>query len=53
MLGGGVMVQRLGDLLDGRRSNEHRLARSFVRPTLNATPGISAWFAEATFGQYY
>lgn len=39
MLGGGVMVQRLGDLLDGRRSNEHRLARSFVRPTLNATPG--------------
>ncbi|HHX36696.1 MAG TPA: NAD(P)/FAD-dependent oxidoreductase [Clostridiaceae bacterium] len=39
MLGGGVMVQRLGDLFDGRRTTEHRLARSFVRPTLEATPG--------------
>jgi uncharacterized protein len=39
MLGGGVLVQRFGDLTDGRRTNEHRLAQSFVRPTLEATPG--------------
>ena len=39
MLGGGVMVQRLGDLRDGRRTNEHRMSKSFVRPTLDATPG--------------
>ncbi|MFW5897174.1 MAG: NAD(P)/FAD-dependent oxidoreductase [Bacillota bacterium] len=40
MLGGGVLVQRLGDLLAGRRSNDHRLARGIVRPTLaEATPG--------------
>lgn len=39
MLGGGVMVQRLGDLIDGRRTDQHRLEKSFVRPTLDATPG--------------
>ena len=39
MLGGGVIVQRLGDLLRGRRSNEARIAESTVRPTLQATPG--------------
>ena len=39
MLGGGIIVQRFGDLLDGRRTNEHRLAQSFVKPTLDATPG--------------
>lgn len=39
MLGGGVMVQRFGDLLSGRRTNEHRLAQSLVQPTLEATPG--------------
>lgn len=39
MLGGGVMVQRFGDLIEGRRSNEHRIARGFVQPTLKATPG--------------
>ncbi len=39
MLGGGVMVQRFGDLLEGRRTNEHRLSGSFVKPTLDATPG--------------
>ena len=39
MLGGGVLVQRFGDLLKGRRTNEHRLAQSFTRPTLKATPG--------------
>jgi len=40
MLGHGVMVQRLGDLLQGRRSNHARLARSTTRPTLEtAVPG--------------
>jgi hypothetical protein len=40
MLGGGVLVQRLGDLLEGRRSTEKRLAKSIVEPTLKAaTPG--------------
>ncbi|MCX7842905.1 MAG: NAD(P)/FAD-dependent oxidoreductase [Clostridia bacterium] len=39
MLGGGVLVQRFGDLVTGRRTNEHRLAQSFTKPTLNATPG--------------
>lgn len=39
MLGGGVLVQRFGDLIKGRRTNEHRLGQSFTRPTLAATPG--------------
>ena len=40
LLGDGVIVQRLGDLQQGRRSNKDRLARSIVRPTLkDATPG--------------
>ncbi|MDW7652442.1 MAG: NAD(P)/FAD-dependent oxidoreductase [Bacillota bacterium] len=39
MLGGGVLVQRFGDLIKGRRTNEHRLAQSFTVPTLKATPG--------------
>ena len=39
MLGGGVMVQRFGDLTQGRRTNEHRLSQSFTVPTLKATPG--------------
>ena len=39
MLGGGVLVQRFGDLINGRRTNEHRLEQSFVKPTLEATPG--------------
>ena len=39
MLGGGVLVQRFGDLVRGVRSNEHRMSHSFVRPTLSATPG--------------
>lgn len=39
MLGGGVIVQRFGDLERGRRTNEKRLSTSMVRPTLNATPG--------------
>ncbi|NLL63338.1 MAG: FAD-dependent oxidoreductase [Ruminococcaceae bacterium] len=39
MLGGGVIVQRFGDLERGRRSNEKRIQEGTVRPTLNATPG--------------
>ncbi len=39
MLGGGVIVQRFGDLVRGRRSNEKRVAEGLVRPTLAATPG--------------
>lgn len=39
MLGGGVLLQRFGDLIKGRRTNERRLAKSFTRPTLAATPG--------------
>ena len=39
MLGGGVLLQRFGDLVKGRRTNEHRLEKSFTRPTLKATPG--------------
>lgn len=39
MLGGGVIVQRFGDLVRGRRSNENRICESLVRPTLAATPG--------------
>jgi len=40
LLSGGVMVQRLGDLVAGRRSTPERLTRSVVTPSLkNATPG--------------
>ena len=39
MLGGGVLLQRFGDLINGRRTNERRLKKSFTKPTLNATPG--------------
>ena len=39
MLGGGVIVQRFGDLIRGRRSTPNRIEESFVTPTLNATPG--------------
>ena len=39
MLGGGVIVQRFGDLIRGQRSNMTRINESFVTPTLNATPG--------------
>lgn len=40
MLGGGVIVQRLGDLWEGRRSTEKRLSKSMVQPSLKeATPG--------------
>jgi Uncharacterized FAD-dependent dehydrogenases len=39
MLGGGVIVQRFGDLERGRRSTDERIANGLVRPTLSATPG--------------
>lgn len=40
LTGGGIMVQRLGDLLQGRRSDATRLAKSTTIPTLtSAVPG--------------
>ena len=39
MLGGGVIVQRFGDLIRGRRSTENRIEEAFINPTLKATPG--------------
>lgn len=39
MLGGGVMIQRFGDLVRGRRSTHKRIAENFVTPTLSAEPG--------------
>ncbi|MBE7086132.1 MAG: FAD-dependent oxidoreductase [Clostridiales bacterium] len=39
MLGGGIIVQRFGDLIRGQRSTPSRIQESFVTPTLNATPG--------------
>lgn len=40
MLSGGILVQRFGDLLDGRRSTPERIQSSIITPTLTcATPG--------------
>ncbi|MCD8376133.1 MAG: FAD-dependent oxidoreductase, partial [Oscillospiraceae bacterium] len=39
MLGGGVMVQRFGDLIRGQRSTPKRVAEAYLTPTLDATPG--------------
>ncbi|MGI6766015.1 MAG: NAD(P)/FAD-dependent oxidoreductase [Lentihominibacter sp.] len=39
MLGGGVLMQRFGDLVKGRRSSERRMKKCFTVPTLKATPG--------------
>ncbi len=39
MLGGGVIVQRFGDLIRGRRSTVKRVEEGLVTPTLAATPG--------------
>lgn len=40
LTGGGIMVQRLGDLLMGRRTDESRLRKSTTRATLTtAVPG--------------
>ena len=39
MLGGGIIVQRFGDLIRGKRSTISRIQESFTVPTLSATPG--------------
>lgn len=39
MLGGGVIVQRFGDLIRGKRSTQSRMEDAFITPTLNATAG--------------
>ena len=40
MLAGGILVQRFGDLLEGRRSTPDRIKSSIITPTLGcATPG--------------
>ena len=39
MLGGGVMVQRFGDLIRGQRTTPKRIEKGFMTPTLAATPG--------------
>lgn len=39
MLGGGVLLQRFGDLIKGRRSDKRRMEKCFTEPTLKATPG--------------
>ena len=39
MLGGGVIVQRFGDLIRGKRSTQSRIDEAFITPTLKATPG--------------
>ncbi len=40
ILSGGVIIQRLGDLISGRRSTTERISHSVVTPTLkSATPG--------------
>ena len=40
MLAGGILVQRFGDLLEGRRSTPDRIQSSVITPTLTcATPG--------------
>ena len=39
MLGGGVIVQRYGDLIRGKRSTKSRIEENTVLPTLNAEPG--------------
>ena len=39
MVGGGVIVQRFGDLVTGHRSTPARIEEAFITPTLKATPG--------------
>ncbi len=39
MLGGGVIVQRFGDLIRGQRSTKSRISEAFITPTMKATPG--------------
>ncbi len=37
--GENVIVQRFGDLINGKRSTKEKIKNNSVRPTLNATPG--------------
>ena len=39
VLGGGVIVQRFGDLIRGQRTTPKRIEKGFMTPTLAATPG--------------
>jgi uncharacterized FAD-dependent dehydrogenase len=40
LLAGGVLIQRFGDLMEGRRSTPERIEKGKVKPTLpSATPG--------------
>jgi uncharacterized FAD-dependent dehydrogenase len=39
MLGGGIIIQRFGDLVSGHRSTAARISESFTVPTFAATPG--------------
>ncbi|MGI6711347.1 MAG: NAD(P)/FAD-dependent oxidoreductase [Bacillota bacterium] len=50
LTGGGVMVQRLGDLLRGRRTDADRLRKSTTIPTLNsAVPGDLSYVLPARY----
>ncbi|UUZ94220.1 FAD-dependent oxidoreductase [Paenibacillus sp. P25] len=47
--GGGVIVQKYGDIIRGRRSTEGRIREGFLEPTLKeAVPGISALYCRIT-----
>ncbi len=37
--GGSVLIQRFGDLIKGRRTDEARLSKGTTKPTLKAVPG--------------
>ncbi|MDI9370097.1 MAG: FAD-binding protein [Synergistaceae bacterium] len=39
LAGGSILVQRLGDLKDGRRSTQSRIDRGMITPTATAQPG--------------
>ncbi|MBL3539162.1 NAD(P)/FAD-dependent oxidoreductase [Aminivibrio sp.] len=39
LAGGGILLQRLGDLRNGRRSTQSRIDRGMITPTANAQPG--------------
>lgn len=39
LAGGNILIQRLGNLKNGRRSTHSRIERGMVQPTFNAEPG--------------
>ncbi len=45
LLSGGVLVQRLGDLMEGRRSTQARIEHSLVEPSLKAATAGDLSFA--------